>query len=254
MDVCPNCRLVAIGFKGGLWGIWLESRVYGETFEGVKVEKESEEGIGFASAWVRVYMTDGERRDQITVRMGKLQKELAKAKSSHADPYRAVFTDDATQIKDEIRRLEEETRNLADYTVRGDVSCIRFSPQSSWLSVGSRGGELEIFSMKGMQSRSTQGRWFNTWSPILKEADGKDVVFDLHGGGNWGLRGGIRRVGACKGHGGGVHRMDWSANGRLIRSCTEVPYTTGPTHLASRCTTQTSQALTPWRRPPSQAK
>jgi hypothetical protein len=73
-----------------------------------------------------------------------------------------------------------------------------------------------------MQGKSNRGRWHNIWDVCLKEADGKDVVFELRKDGEVGLRGGVKRIGACRGHGGGVCRMDWSVNARLIRSCTEV--------------------------------
>lgn len=73
-----------------------------------------------------------------------------------------------------------------------------------------------------MQGKSIRGRWHNIWGVCSKEADGKDVVFELRKDGELGLRGGVKRLGACRGHGGGVCRMDWSVNARLIRSCTEV--------------------------------
>ena len=135
IDVSPNSRLIAVGFKGGLWGLWLESAVpehhgLGSRDSDVDAAETTAAGQGGVTrAWVRLFLTDSERRDEINARLEKLKTELGKARNSQADSYRAVFTDDAIRIKDEIRVLEDESRRLADYTVRGDVSSIRFCPQ-----------------------------------------------------------------------------------------------------------------------------
>jgi WD40 repeat protein len=88
---------------------------------------------------------------------------IKQARDPTSDPYRAVFTDTAQRLKDEVRALEAKISSLDDYTTRGDVACIRFSPNGQYVAVGSHSGTLDVFSVKSMRARTHDNQWCPIW-------------------------------------------------------------------------------------------
>ncbi len=77
--------------------------------------------------------------------------------------------------------METKVASLEDYTVRGDVSCVRFSVDGQCVAVGSHGGSLDVFSVKSMQARTNENRWCPVWKVDLEASQTFAAVSERRG-------------------------------------------------------------------------
>lgn len=227
LDLSPNGKMLAVGFKNGSWALYID---IGKT-------KQWE--------WKKVFMTDISKRITAQERMVTLKKELAKASDAARDPYRAVFSGDRDRYQGQIDELKKEIDAIQDYSRNGEITVVKFSPSGVWVVVGSRDSFMDIFSVKDLEIKSKDGVWRpmcdldldhqHIASDACVEQESTDPDLDLQqrfereykrgviqGELNLkGVRGIVKRVGSCKGHGSGVTRCDWSLDCRMLRSTSD---------------------------------
>jgi len=248
IDIAPNGLLIAIGFVNGGWCIYMDVG----TFDGASkyVDREVPPGNPIKQGWRQIYITDTSERD---ARLRELEKLENMMKAAKADHYIGQHTNKRDLLKDEIQCKKEEMASKKDFASSTPISVIKFAPNGFWIVVGARDGKMGIFSLKNLEIQANpEGRNFKTngsWIAISKfnldhcdvhqeafleeESEVTDLKYmerleraaarevipgELH---LKGMRGEIRKLGQCSGHGTAVTHCDWSLDCRHLRSTSD---------------------------------
>ena len=255
IDISPNGLLVALGLMGGGWCIYMDIDKLEGASKYVDRRTPDPQGYQVQRGWRQVYMTDTSEREARVAELKALEKKLAAVK---ADPYQAQHTDTRHSLNVEIDRLREVIATRNDFASDTPISVVRFAPNGFWLVVAARDGKMDIFSLKNLEVKGKEG---DIWIPITtlhlhheeidseaflrenledafqrdqerversaaRRVTGKSGKLSSHGVTLGeirlqGIRGEVRKVGQCNGHGTAVTHCDWSLDCRMLRSTSD---------------------------------
>jgi len=256
IDISANGLLVVLGFMGGGWCVYMDIAKFEGASKCVDRKTPDPQGYQIQNGWRQLYITDTSEREARIAELNVLEKRLAAVK---ADPFHAQHSDARHAITNEIDRLRESIATRNDFASSTPISVVKFAPNGFWLVVAARDGKMDIFSLKSLEVKSKDG--LDLWLPItelnLRHAkmdsrsflpeDGEDALCKaqeriehsaarrvtgksgkLSSNGVTpgeirlrGIRGEVRKLGQCNGHGTAVTHCDWSLDCRLLRSTSD---------------------------------
>jgi WD40 repeat protein len=224
LDLAPNGRLLAVGMADGSWALYLLGA-----------------GADGREEWLQWFATDVGPRRMDEARLAELKRRLA----AQLDPARNAFGAHFERGKNaalgaQIEQLQASMAAVRDLAVPGAVSAVAFAPDGATLAVASSTGAIEVFSVRSVSVRGADGEWRALHALPLEAAHvagalegaveecagpeaedaraaiarlNREVRRGVRAGERAlpGLRGEVKRVGSCAGHGAAVWPLPCSS-------------------------------------------
>ena len=241
IDISPNGLMVAIGFISGGWCVYID--IGGLNGASKHVGKTTPAGTHISKGWRQIYITDTSERSARLAELDKLEKRWLATKS---DAFLAQHTDASQSLKHAILDKKQEIASKNDFASSTPITVAKFAPNCCWLVIGARDGIMEIFSLKNLE---VLGKRVDQWTSITsldldfehmheesflaeeesvtrfhfkermeRAAARKVTAGEIHLNG---VRGEVRKLGKCTGHGTAVTHCDWSLDCRMLRSTSD---------------------------------
>eukprot|EP00960_Hanusia_phi_P064160 765713-Hanusia_phi.AAC.8 len=223
IDLSANCHLAAVGCSDGSWGVYLLNR---------------------KQEWVQIYMTSKAQLNDLRAQLKSFEDQVFAIKNGQVDPYIMHHTKSLDSLRSNVSRLKEEILQYEDFSKNVAVTTIKFAPNSAWLAVAGRDGAINIFSCNDLKIRGLDGEWKRICAFDLDDKDLDHFIASANDSApTWhqgplshvnnkklipgevelpGLKGRIKLLGSCKGHGSSITKMDWSVDCKVLKSCSEM--------------------------------